>query len=72
MTSSRTTTSSWRLGVRGVVRPRTAALLSAIDIRVAETTTVLETSLPKAEGCASTVATLQSFGLEVVEVHREP
>lgn len=60
----------WRIGVRGVVRPRTASLLAGMEVVVADTVTVLEAHLPPGAGCAELVGTLQGLGLEVIEVHR--
>ena len=58
----------WRIGVRGAVTASTASLLDELGVAVVETTTLLQTGAVVPDGCARTLAKLQSLGLDVVDL----
>jgi hypothetical protein len=59
----------WRITVKGAVTPVTASLLGDFKVSVVETTTRLKTDRTRPDDCASTIARLQSCGLDVLEIH---
>lgn len=60
----------WRIAVSGAVTPSAAQLLEGLRVTVVGSTTFLETDVMPRDGCARTIAALQSLGLDVVELHR--
>lgn len=69
MTGARSPSGRWRIGVRGATTPGAELLLADLQIEVVETTTVLRTGPVRPDACASTIAKLQSLGLDVVDLH---
>jgi hypothetical protein len=69
MTGQGSTSGRWRIGVRGTITPSTALLLADLRIEVVQATTLLETGPLRPDACGSTIAKLQSLGLEVVDLH---
>jgi hypothetical protein len=62
----------WRIGVRGRLSSRTTSLPPGLHVVTSDTTTLLETEPLAPDTCTSTLSTLQSLGLEVVDVHWVP
>jgi hypothetical protein len=69
MTSSDSRSGGWRITVKGAVTPVTASLLDDFRVSRVESTTALETDRARPDDCASTIARLQSCGLQVLEIH---
>jgi hypothetical protein len=72
MTGKGSASGRWRIGVRGTITPSTALLLADLQMEVVRSTTLLETRPLRPDACGTTIARLQSLGLEVVDLHWVP